>query len=228
MIYSWGFIAEQYSGYVHYTNSDLLSGYTGSGRDIMVLAGHCANWELLGVTLPLAVSAEVFGVARRQSDTFFNGEINQLRSRMGLQIVPSKGIYRTLSRHRSGGVVAYFLADQSPPRHEIHFRSQLFHRPAAVFQGPELISRKLGMVVFFAGMERRSRGRYEVTFRLITDAPEQMAEGELTNRYMECLEETILRAPSDWLWSHRRWKHDFSDLAGEETEGNTIFADHKS
>ena len=39
----------------------------------------------------------------------------------------------------------------------------------------------------------------------------KLPEGELTIKYAHYLEDVIRRNPSMWLWSHRRWKHDWKD-----------------
>ena len=36
---------------------------------------------------------------------------------------------------------------------------------------------------------------------------EEVAELEITERYIRVLEREICAAPHLWLWSHRRWKH---------------------
>jgi Kdo2-lipid IVA lauroyltransferase/acyltransferase len=197
--------------HITYQNPEVLHPHFESSGGVMVLAGHLGSWELLGQTLPVGTGCQVFGAARKQSDSFFNAQINSIRSRFGLVIVPSEGIYRTLLKNTHRNNIAYFIADQSPPRHEKYFKVDFLKQPTAVFQGPEIISKKLGMAVFFAEMtELDRRGYYDVTFHLLADNAGNLPPGELTDRYMKQLESTVTAHPTTWLWSHRRWKHDFS------------------
>jgi len=47
-----------------------------------------------------------------------------------------------------------------------------------------------------------------VHFTLISEPPyNDLAPGTILNRYRDLLEDTIRKYPSDWLWSHKRWKH---------------------
>ena len=55
--------------------------------------------------------------------------------------------------------------------------------------------------------EKIKRGYYSVTIREISKNPKKTEEFEITNKYMEMMETTILRAPEYWLWTHNRWKH---------------------
>lgn len=44
-------------------------------------------------------------------------------------------------------------------------------------------------------------------FKLITDRARETADNEITEKYSRLMEESILRNPAFWLWTHRRWKH---------------------
>ena len=56
-------------------------------------------------------------------------------------------------------------------------------------------------------MRRQGRGRYEVSFDLLVDCPKEMKTGEIMERYVRRVECFIEANPDNWLWSHRRWKH---------------------
>ena len=42
-----------------------------------------------------------------------------------------------------------------------------------------------------------------------------MTEQELTRKFVMYLEEVIKKYPDMWLWSHRRWKHEWKPEYGE-------------
>lgn len=194
-----------------FTNTEVIRSYVSGGRSICIMAGHCGNWELLGLTLPLATGLKTYGAARRQSDPFFDQKINALRSRFGLSVVPSERIYRALLHHSGEPVQAYLIADQSPPKQSLDQWCTFLNQDTPVFRGGEVIAGKLDMAVFFASMRRLSRGNYEVTFELLSGDPRSLPEGALTNLYMESLERLIHEDPAAWLWSHKRWKHKKED-----------------
>ena len=41
---------------------------------------------------------------------------------------------------------------------------------------------------------------------LVYDGKEQVAEYEITKRYIKLLEQDIISHPEMWMWTHRRWK----------------------
>jgi KDO2-lipid IV(A) lauroyltransferase len=45
----------------------------------------------------------------------------------------------------------------------------------------------------------------------VTDDPASLAPGELTLKYIQFLEKCIRERPDNYLWSHRRWKHEYKD-----------------
>ena len=49
--------------------------------------------------------------------------------------------------------------------------------------------------------------RYRITCRLLAENAADMSAGELTKAYAAMLQNTILRNPSIWLWTHNRWKY---------------------
>ncbi|MFO7722670.1 MAG: lysophospholipid acyltransferase family protein [Bacteroidales bacterium] len=199
--------AEELLKRVHYTNPELLRDISSKGKNMIIVAGHCGNWELLGLTLPLVSGTRTFGAARRQSDPYFNIVINALRTRMGLEIIESSRLYRTLLRAGNHRFAAFLISDQSPPKHELDFWIHFLNQETPVFLGPEHIARSLNLPVIFAGMKCTSPGRYEVTFHMVCAIPSETEPFAITRNHVKLLEEYIVAQPECWLWSHRRWKH---------------------
>ena len=73
--------------------------------------------------------------------------------------------------------------------------------------GGEKLALRCNLPVYFVKMNRLRRGRYEMSFELIYDGKEEVAEYEITQRYVRKLERMICECPELWMWSHRRWKH---------------------
>ena len=68
-------------------------------------------------------------------------------------------------------------------------------------------AKKYNIPVLYYEVNKVKRGFYEVTFRHITDTPNDTQHGEIVEKYVRMLEQTIKQQPEYWLWSHRRWKH---------------------
>jgi KDO2-lipid IV(A) lauroyltransferase len=71
--------------------------------------------------------------------------------------------------------------------------------------GPEEISRVTRFPVFFVSMRRTGRGYYVIDIQPLS-GEQELAAGELTERYARLVEAQIHAAPPDWPWSHKRWR----------------------
>jgi KDO2-lipid IV(A) lauroyltransferase len=46
---------------------------------------------------------------------------------------------------------------------------------------------------------------------LVTTDPQSYPEGGITKELIRLTEEAIIKKPSNYLWSHRRWKYEFKE-----------------
>ena len=76
-----------------------------------------------------------------------------------------------------------------------------------VFTGGERMAKKFDLPVVFAHINREKRGHYSIDISLITDQPKTMKENEITDRFTEILENQIRKDPSQYFWTHNRFKH---------------------
>jgi len=73
--------------------------------------------------------------------------------------------------------------------------------------GPEKGARANDTVVMFVNFYKVKRGHYHFTAKMVTTEPRLMPEGELTRLFIRFVETCIRNNPSNYLWSHKRWKH---------------------
>ncbi len=197
-----------------FDNVELMDNLMGEGRQVMALFSHCINWEWApSVTLwsrfSPGVDAEFGQVYRPLSNKWFDNYMLKLRSRFGSVSYPLRGVLRDLLKVRRSGLysVTGFMSDQKPRYGDVKHVIDFLHHPTATLVGSEDLARKLKMAVIYWDMEKRGRGRYHITMRLVTKDASETPEFEVTDKYFSMLEETIRRNPSIWLWTHKRWKY---------------------
>jgi KDO2-lipid IV(A) lauroyltransferase len=98
------------------------------------------------------------------------------------------------------------VADQSPSNITKAFWVNFLNQDTPCLHGPEKYAHLYNYPLFFIKIERVKRGHYTVKAELLCENPRLLKSGEVTQLYMEKLEEVIRENPSGWLWSHRRWK----------------------
>jgi KDO2-lipid IV(A) lauroyltransferase len=101
------------------------------------------------------------------------------------------------------------VADQVPDVPEQAYWTDFLHRDTPFYPGTERLARSRNLPVFYLQLVRLRRGYYEATFTLVGEPPydDSLPPGAILERYRDLLEQTIRNHPSDWLWSHKRWKH---------------------
>ncbi len=74
-----------------------------------------------------------------------------------------------------------------------------------IFTGAERFSREFNLSVVFADVTRIKRGFYKTTFTEILDKKD--SEYSITDQFIKLLESQIKRDPSQYFWTHNRFKH---------------------
>lgn len=172
--------------------------------------GHYCNWEWvssLGLWTPEEWHcAQLY---RPLENKMFDRIFLRLRSRFGAENIPKNAILRRIAgfKREDEKIVIGFISDQSPRRINIHDWVDFLHQDTPVFTGTERIAKSVDAAVFFADMQRESRGRYRCRLQKMSDNVCTIPDYELTEAYMRLLEENIRCQPAFWLWSHKRWKH---------------------
>jgi len=133
-------------------------------------------------------------------------EMLAIRTRFGSRLVPAKGLLGDIIQHRKDVRAICMVADQEPTTSEHKHWTRFLNRDTAFYMGAEEIARVTRYAVFFVAMRRVERGFYEIELQPLIRAGEQLATGEMTERYARLVEAQIRDAPPDWPWSHKRWR----------------------
>lgn len=191
-----------------FRNYELLEQYFKSGRSIIAISGHCGNWEWMGTVLSTYTDFEGVGAVKPLSDPFFDTYLNNLRRRFsGRGPVDFKMVLREMIKRKDHPILTLFVGDQTPTQSEINYWTTFLNQDTAVFLGAEKVAKALDHVVVFFDIQRVKRGYYEIVVSLITDKAKETADYEITEAHVRLLEACIRKTPDNWLWSHRRWKH---------------------
>ena len=178
------------------------------GQSCAVYLGHYCNWEWI-TSLPLWVTpkAQCGQIYHPIENKDFDQLFLRLRQRLGAVCIPMQDTLRKILEFRQAHqpVVIGYISDQKPHWVNIHHWVNFLHHDTPVLTGTERIARKVNHAVFYMDVRCVRRGYYEAEFKLITREPQKMKEFEVTDIYYQHLEQSILRAPEFWLWSHNRW-----------------------
>ena len=191
-----------------FKGTEVVNEIVESGQSCAVYLGHYCNWEWI-TSLPLWVTpkAQCGQIYHPIENNDFDWLFLRLRQRFGAVCIPMQDTLRKIIEFRKDRqpVVIGYISDQKPHWVNIHHWVDFLHHDTPVLTGTERIARRMNHAVFYLDVRRIRRGYYEAEIKLITREPQTMKEFELTDIYYQHLEQSILRAPEFWLWSHKRW-----------------------
>ncbi len=194
---------------IRIVNLEVVKKYFDKNQSIIIVTGHISNWEWLLHALNLTgIPMDI--VYQKLSSPLFNQLSLFIRSRFTITPLIEKQDTVRKSVERKDITRALVLgSDQSPQNWKAAYWTTFLHQDSGFFNGTEKIARKFEYPVVFSEMRRIKRGYYEIEFTEIANPIEfkNLPMGEITERFVRILEQSIHKYPSDYLWSHRRWKH---------------------
>ena len=206
-----------------FKNLELITDISKHGQGVLLLLGHYGNWEyqpFIYIYLQAFESKKAFNIYRPLKSKAFDDLYLKIRSHFGGVNITKNETYRTVIRLRRDGVAGMFglISDQSPSGANLHYWTNFLNQETSILTGPERIAKQTGFAVIYADVEKLSRGYYQTTFKLISDKPDETAENEITEKFARLMEETIVREPAYWLWTHKRWKHKHQQVLQKKGE----------
>jgi Kdo2-lipid IVA lauroyltransferase/acyltransferase len=177
-----------------------------AGQSVLLAAAHQCNWEWMLLSLSLELGYPLDAAYKPLVDSWAEREMKKVRSRFGSRLVPAKELLADIIKRGKAVRAVAMVADQEPTTSEHKHWTRFLNRDTAFYMGPEEIARVTRFPVFFIGMRRTARGRYELRLVPLAARGESLRPGDLTERYVRLVEQQIRAAPADWPWSHKRWK----------------------
>jgi Kdo2-lipid IVA lauroyltransferase/acyltransferase len=185
-----------------------------SGSPVLLVAAHQCNWEWMLLALSLQLGYPLEAAYKPLVDGWAQREMLKARSRFGARLVPAQELLPHILRGGRTPRAIAMVADQEPRTSERRHWTRFMNRDTAFFMGAEEITRITKFPAFFVGLRRTSRGHYTVSVTPLSQAGEKLPSGALTERYAKLVEAQIQASPTDWPWSHKRWKLKKSLYAG--------------
>ena len=192
-------------------NIELIQYYLDKRQPVVLYLGHYFNWEWVP-SLNLSVKDDpdtIFGqvyrpLKNKTTDRFFL----HLRERFQTVNHTKYNVYREIVGYRKTkkNWIIGFMSDQKPSGNQVPHLMPFLNRETPVLTGTEKIARHTGSVVCYMDITCLKRGYYEVEVRILSENASETSEFEITEKYIHCLEQTILRNPSAYLWTHDRWR----------------------
>jgi KDO2-lipid IV(A) lauroyltransferase len=178
------------------------------GKGLIFVTGHLGNWEL-GGAYAAARGLPMQAVARHMENPLFDRYLTSTRERIGMTIIHDEEAVRRVPRALRSGHAIAFVIDQGA----VGLASTwvpFFRRLAKTPRGPAVFALRLGTPMVFGAAIRQPSGRFRLYFEPIDTTPTGNLEADVERivaEYTAVLERWVRRAPEQYFWHHRRWKH---------------------
>jgi KDO2-lipid IV(A) lauroyltransferase len=187
---------------------ELIESYFVKGQSVIVLTSHQFNWEWLLLASSLQLSAPLNPVYKLLNNKYFNDLMLSIRSRFGSNPIEMQETLIQIVKRKQTTNAFGLLADQTPLVDADKYWSKFLNQDTAFFVGSERIAHLTKYPVLFVGMKKIKRGYYEISYEPLAEPPYQKNDHVIMDTYIQRAEALIRENPSEWLWSHRRWKYE--------------------
>ena len=190
-------------------NYELLDDLYATGKNVQLHGGHFFNWEYLNLAYAANLVYPFVGVYQPLTSPIFGKIMYNMRSRFGTGMVSVANFNREFFKYSKGRYALALGGDQNSSNLENAYWISFFGRMAPFVTGLERMAVAKDTAIVFATTYRIKRGYYQSEFSLYTTEPKTLPKGAITIAYRDFLEGQIRLRPSNYLWTHKRWKHKY-------------------
>lgn len=195
------------SGRLEIVGLERLEAIKASGKPVIFVSGHFANWEAMMVGL-FSAGIQAHVAYRPTNNPYVNRRIVEGRARFGIDLLSPKGKggRDLMLSLRRGTSIAILIDQKDTSGMDVPF----FGRPAPTMVGAARMALHYGLDVQPIAIERLKGARFRLTvYEPIKLTPTEDKEADMiagTARINAFLEERIREKPEGWFFVHRRWR----------------------
>jgi KDO2-lipid IV(A) lauroyltransferase len=192
-------------------NIEVMNDFVGTEQNVLIVSGHFFNWEMANLGLGALSKMPFVVVYMPIRNKAFEKIVYDMRRKTGVILVPATDFQNKVREHTKNQHALILVGDQSPGNPTKAYWTNFFSKPAPFPRGPEMGARRNNNVVIYADFYKIKRGYYKCEFELLTSTPTDYKDGGLTRLIVDKIENSIRQRPDNYLWSHRRWKHEWKE-----------------
>tara|TARA_B110000263_G_scaffold249362_1_gene266751 strand:+ start:2092 stop:2754 length:663 start_codon:yes stop_codon:yes gene_type:complete len=191
-----------------FKNIELVHSFHDKNKSVLLLCGHYSSWEGM-LSIGYHLKHPAYGIYTPLSNKYFDRLISRSRERHNAFLLSRYKTIYTINKDFENGLIALygFAMDQSPSPSPSSYWKSFMGIEVPVFKGAEMIAKKYNYPVLYTAINRYKRGYYQAEVSLISEFPKQTKNNQITDLFYSNLESQIKKDPSQYLWTHNRFKH---------------------
>jgi len=174
-------------------------------RPIIIVTAHYGSWEKAFSVLPVFINKPVGLVYTPVKSSYFSTLLLHIRTRFGLNLITRYTFKEHLGAHLNQTYFYIMPSDQRPVNPKKSFWTQFLGVETPLLFGVEKNAVQNNLPVIYLHVKDIDN-QCHIKFSLICKHGIETEHGFITKKYVTLLEKQIVDDPTQWLWSHRRWK----------------------
>ena len=185
-------------------NKNYLLDIKKSKEPVIFISGHFNNFELMAMTIE-KFGIDLAAVYRPLNNKFLNPMMEKIRKKYICKKQVKKGISGTkeLLRYFKNGSSIALMIDQ---RVSQGIKANLFGKDAFTTTIPAQFVKKFDAKIVPVYIERTENDLFKIKIDEPIKFDKQETIPSITLSLNRILEKMILKNPTQWIWTHNRWK----------------------
>ena len=185
--------------------AEILQKIIDEKKPVLFLSGHFANFELMAMVIERS-GINLAAVYRPLNNFFIEPYMTRLRKNNICKVQIKKGLngIKEIFRFLKNNYSIAMMIDQRVRQGE---RIDFFNKKAHTTNLPALLAKKFKCQIVTIKIKRYENYKFKITIEKPVIFSETETVGSITLKLNSWLERTILENPSQWIWTHDRWKN---------------------
>ena len=193
------------SDHIKIKGEEILNDIISQKKQVIFVSGHFANFELMSMELTKR-NVKLATIYRPLNNIFLNPLMEYLRKKYICRNQVQKGIKglkETINYIKAGFNIALMI-DQ---RLSEGIKSKFFGKDALTTTLPAQLVNRFNLEIVPIYINRLNNNNFEMEIMKPISFKESLnTKEQITDRLNVLMEVLILRDPSQWIWTHNRWK----------------------
>ena len=190
--------------YLEVEGNEIFEEIKNNNEQVVFISGHFNNFELMAMEIEKS-GINVAAIYRPLNNIFLNKIMEKIRKKYICKYQIKKGISgarEVIQLYKKGFSIALMIDQRVSEGIKLNF----FGQPASTTTIPAQLAKKFKCRVVPIYIERIDKFKYKLKINRPIKFEENQSIENISDILNEELEKMILKHPSQWIWSHNRWK----------------------
>ena len=195
---------EKIDSKIEIIGQEILDEIKKSNKPVVFISGHFSNFELMAMHIEKA-GIELSAIYRPLNNIFLNRIMEKIRKKYICKYQIKKGIAGTrelIKFQRNNYSIALMIDQRVSEGEKVNF----FNQEAYTTTIPAQLAKKFDMPIVPIFIERINDTNFKIKISKPVNFLKSDSIKDITSKLNVIIEEMILKNPTQWIWSHNRWK----------------------